>query len=77
MLFNILLAIIVDAYGGAADESRETISIAQDASDALTRLLYKLAFLKGKKTVSSEQLARAVSALSAQACTRHLMFIQS
>lgn len=66
VLFNILLAIIVDAYGGAADESRETISIAQDASDALTRLLYKLAFLKGKKTVSSERLARAVSALSAQ-----------
>ncbi len=76
-MFNILLAIIVDAYGGAADESRETISIAQDASHAVTRLVYNLAFLKGKKTVSSQQrLARAVSVLSAQACTRYLIFIE-
>jgi hypothetical protein len=76
-LFNILLAIIVDAYGGAADESRDTISIAQDASEAITRLFYKLSFLKGKNTVSSERLAQAVSMLSAQAWIRYLMIIQS
>jgi hypothetical protein len=67
VLFNILLAIIVDAYGGAAEESRESISIAEDVSASFNRLLYKLSVFKGSKTMSSERLAQAVSKLTHQA----------
>ncbi len=70
MLFNILLAIIVDAYGGAAEESRESISIAQDAVSALNRLVYKLSFLQGDKKLPSQRLAQEVSKLRVQVCVQ-------
>lgn len=66
ILFNILLAIIVDAYGDAAEESRESISIAQDANTAIYRLMYKFSALKGSQRVTSEHLVQAISKLHAQ-----------
>jgi hypothetical protein len=76
ILFNILLAIIVDAYQEAAEESRESISIAQDASAALSRLVYQFSALKGNKIVSSERLAQALSHLNSQVNLKLCAFFQ-
>ncbi len=67
VLFNVLLAIIVDAYQSAANDSRETISIAQDAVLALKRLNYQISAYSGRPTVPSHRLAYIVSAMLKQA----------
>jgi hypothetical protein len=67
VLFNVLLAIIVDAYQSAANDSRETISIAQDAVLALKRLNYQISAHSGRQTVSSQRLAHTVLAMLKQA----------
>lgn len=67
MLFNVLLAIIVDAYQGAANEGRDSISMAQDASIALNRLLYNVSAFGGMPTVSSSRLLQEVSTMIKEA----------
>ena len=67
VLFNVLLAIIVDAYQKAAGEATETASIAQDAAAAFKRLAYNVSGCSGKQIVSSERLLQAAVALIKQA----------
>jgi len=66
VLFNVLLAIIIDAYQQAAEQSRESVSVSQDAAFVLQKLAYHLSAFAGKRTISSEELARVVDNMRKQ-----------
>jgi hypothetical protein len=71
VLFNVLLAIIVDAYQKAAGEATEAPSIAQDAAAAIKRLSYNVAGCSGMQIVSSDRLLQAVIAFMKQVRSFH------
>ena len=66
VLFNVLLAIIVDAYQGAVGDSVEAKTIAQDAAFAISRLSYNMSGCRGKPIVSSQRLLLAASTFVSQ-----------
>jgi hypothetical protein len=71
VLFNVLLAIIVDAYQKAAGEATEAPSMAQDAAAAIKRLSYNVSGCSGTQIVSSDRLLLATIAFMNQVRSFH------
>ena len=73
VLFNVLLAIIIDAYQQAAEQSRESVSVSQDAAIVLQKLTYHMSAFAGKRIISSDKLAQTVDNLRKQVMLRQVL----